>query len=115
MTRLNLVNRCFDHPAELLEHHGEEIRQDNEAVATAGLDGTIRPVPGVLPLVDALPEGDVVVAPASAAEAAVLGRHRVRLASSLRQLLDALRRHGSWADPPASPPPRLRRTGPQSL
>jgi magnesium chelatase family protein len=73
-------------------------------IGELGLDGTIRPVPGVLPLVDALPEGDVVVPPASGAEAAVLGRHRVRLASSLRQLVDALRRQGSWADPPAAAP-----------
>ncbi|MEA3215949.1 MAG: magnesium chelatase family protein [Acidimicrobiia bacterium] len=70
-----------------------------------GLDGTIRAVPGVLPLVDALPEGDVVVPPASAAEAAVLGRHRVRLASTLRQLVDALRDQGTWADPPDPAPP----------
>ena len=49
-----------------------------------GLDGTVRPVTGMVPLVDALEapavvvapaSAAVVVAPASAAEAAVVGRH----------------------------------------
>jgi magnesium chelatase family protein len=74
-------------------------------IGELGLDGTIRSVAGVLPLVDAVTEPSVVVPPAAAAEAAVLGRHRVRLAATLRQLVDALLGQASWSDPPERPPP----------
>lgn len=73
-----------------------------------GLDGSLRRVPGVVPMVDALDEPAVVVPPACAREAAVVGRHLVRHARDLRELVGALRGQRAWAPlpaPPAGPPP----------
>ncbi len=52
-------------------------------VGELGLDGTIRPVPGTLPLVDALASPTVVVPPSSVAEAALVAGPVVRTARSL--------------------------------
>jgi magnesium chelatase family protein len=49
-----------------------------------GLDGTVRPVPGVVPLIDAVPEAEVVVAAASAADAGLVGRHVIRATIDLQ-------------------------------
>ena len=92
------------------EHIPAETVAATSFIGELGLDGTIRAVPGVLPLVDALPEGAVVVAPVSVAEAELLGRHRVLAATSLRQLVDALSGAGGWSagvppSPAASPGP----------
>ncbi|MDZ7733784.1 MAG: magnesium chelatase domain-containing protein [Acidimicrobiia bacterium] len=59
------------------------VLADTSFLGELGLDGTIRPVPGALPLVDALPEGRVVVPAASAAEARLVGRHDVRPVAAL--------------------------------
>ena len=64
----------------------------------------------MLPLVDALPDGAVVVAPVSVAEAELLGRHRVLAAASLRQLVDALGGAASWS--PGVPPSGAAGCGP---
>jgi len=80
-----------------------------------GLDGAVRPVPGVAPMVDALrPDLDVVVAHANAAEAAVAARARVRAVRTLRDVVDAVVGAAPWPDvePPAErarshPPPDL--------
>ena len=79
-----------------------------------GLDGTIRAVPGALPLVDALQVETVVVAPGSAVEAQLVGRHVVRAAATLVQLLRCLVGDEPWpalpsADdlPPVALPPDL--------
>lgn len=69
-----------------------------------GLDGTVRPVAGTVPLVDALDVPTVVVAAASAAEAAVVGRHRVRAVRTLVEVVAALRGEAPWPDPPEPPP-----------
>lgn len=69
-------------------------------VGELGLDGSIRPVPGVVSMVDAIAAGTVVVPPASVAEARLVGRHRVRTAASVGELIDALRGAGPWGDPP---------------
>jgi len=77
-------------------------------VGELGLDGSLRPVPGMVPLVDVLTARAVVVPTACAGEAALVGRHRVRGASSLRGVVDALRGDGPWDDVPApaeAPPP----------
>jgi magnesium chelatase family protein len=66
-----------------------------------GLDGTVRPVPGVVPLVEAVPEDEVVVAAASAADAGLVGRHVVRAAVDLRGLVLALEGKARW--PGAAP------------
>ncbi|MCA1657061.1 MAG: ATP-binding protein, partial [Actinobacteria bacterium] len=69
-----------------------------------GLDGSIRPVPGVVPLVGAMSAGAVVVPPASYAEATVLGRHRVRVAASVAELVACLRGEAPWPEPPRGGP-----------
>jgi magnesium chelatase family protein len=63
-----------------------------------GLDGSIRRVPGVLPLVDAMPEGLVVVPVSCAAEAALVRRASVRCAPNLRGLVAVLRGEDGWPD-----------------
>ncbi len=76
-------------------------------VGELGLDGSVRPVTGTLPLVGVLDADEVVVAPASVAEATVVGRHVVRCAPSLRDVAVALRGDEPWPDPPppGSAPP----------
>src|SRR5581483_4323179 len=69
-----------------------------------GLDGTIRRVPGVLSLVDAIDAAAVVVAPHAHHEATLLSRATVKVASTLAELVDALHGLGSWPDPPPPPP-----------
>ncbi|MDQ3679390.1 MAG: ATP-binding protein [Actinomycetota bacterium] len=79
---------------------GAELVAERAFVGELGLDGSIRPVPGMVPLVDAIDAPQVVVAPACAAEAALVGRHSVRVASTLRSLVDALTGDGAWETPP---------------
>ena len=67
-----------------------------------GLDGTIRRVPGIVPLVAALSAPTVVVPPDCFAEASVVGRHQVRVAGSLAELVAVLRGEGPWPDPPVA-------------
>ena len=83
-------------------------------VGELGLDGAIRPVGGALPLVDALATEVVVVAPASAVEAQLVGRHVVRAAASLGELLASLCGDEPWPSlpspldlPPLPDPPDL--------
>lgn len=61
-----------------------------------GLDGSIRSIPGVLPLVDALATEAVVVPMNCVHEASLVTRHRVYAARSLRELVDALSGRGDW-------------------
>jgi magnesium chelatase family protein len=66
-----------------------------------GLDGSVRPVPGTLALVDALARDGVacVVVPlANAAEAALVGDVRVRAARSLAELRACLKGEEPWPD-----------------
>jgi magnesium chelatase family protein len=81
-------------------------------IGELGLDGSVRRVPGMVPLVDALATEVVVVAGECSAEAALVGRHVVRPVADLRQLLAALRGEEPWPDPPPPPPPSLGPTGP---
>lgn len=83
-------------------------------LAELGLDGALRPIPGTLPLVDVLPPGVAVVAPSSAAEASLVGRHEIRSPRFLGELAAALKNEAPWPpipDPPAAeketPPPNL--------
>jgi magnesium chelatase family protein len=81
-------------------------------VGELGLDGSIRAVSGVLSMVDAVPQPVVVVPMACYGEASALGRHDVRTAATLSQLVDSLRRR-RWTTPPprvesvGEPPPDL--------
>lgn len=75
-------------------------------VGELGLDGSVRPVPGTLPLIDAIRAPCVVVAHDGAREAELVGRHEVRSVGTLRELFDALAGLDAWPDrPPESPPP----------
>jgi magnesium chelatase family protein len=79
------------------QHPGESLR-GLSFLGELGLDGSIRKVPGVLPLVDALPEGLVVVPVSCAREAALVRPRSVRCAPSLRGLIAILRGEEGWPD-----------------
>ena len=72
-----------------------------------GLDGSVRPVPGALPLVDAIDEPAVVVAARDARVAALVAGERVRPVRKLREVYEALKGDAPWPEPPvdAKPPP----------
>lgn len=70
-----------------------------------GLDGSLRPVRGMVSLVDASPLGRVVVPEASVTEATVYGRHDVRCARRLVEVVEALRGDAPWPEPPAPSEP----------
>lgn len=70
-------------------------------VGELGLDGSLRPVTGMVPLVDCLRTPEVVVPLDAVAEAHLVGRHVVRGAPTLTSLLAALRGDEPWPDPPA--------------
>ena len=77
-----------------------------------GLDGSIRRVGGVLPLVDAIRSGKVVVPASCAAEAALVRPGDVHAAGSLGELVSVLKGERNWpatAELPAGEEPR---TGP---
>ena len=88
-------------PAEVIERRA--------FVGELGLDGAIRPVPGLLGIVDAIGADEVVVPPSGYAEASVLGRHVVRPVVDLRTLVAVLAGLEPWPtpdpDPPRVPPP----------
>ncbi len=69
---------------------------DAAFVGELGLDGSLRAVPGVVPLVDALEAGNVVVPTPCAAEAALVARGAVRPAQSLGEVVAALRGERPW-------------------
>jgi magnesium chelatase family protein len=77
-------------------------------IGELGLDGSVRPVPGMLSLVDAVGERSVVVASSAQHEAALVARGRVRPIANVRELLDALTGEAPWpapTDPPEPLPP----------
>lgn len=65
-------------------------------VAELGLDGSLRSVPGVAPLVSALGDCRVVVAPTSRREACVAEPREVLTARNLSELLACLHRQRPW-------------------
>jgi magnesium chelatase family protein len=74
-----------------------------------GLDGSLRRVPGVVPLVDAMTAATVVVPLDCAAEAGLVGRHHVRGARDLRQLVACLQGEEPWPALPALRAPEPKR------
>ncbi len=82
---------------------------DPEAVAGCaflgelGLDGSLRRVPGIVPMVGALDARVVVVPFDCVSEAGVVGKVRVRGAGRLAELVSCLRGNDPWPDPPLSP------------
>ena len=69
-------------------------------VGELGLDGTLRRVPGVAPMVAVLGDVDAVVPVVSAAEAHVAAQRAVHVAATLAEVVDALR-----GDAPCLPTP----------
>lgn len=93
-------------PGECTDTHG--------FLAELGLDGSVRPVPGVVPLVAALAGLRPVVAMSSHREASVISSEAVRVGTTLREVVDALTGDAPWPDPPpdgvverSAPPPDL--------
>jgi magnesium chelatase family protein len=80
-------------------------------VGELGLDGTLRRVPGVAPMVAVLGEVDAVVPAVSSAEAHVAARGSVHVATTLGEVVAALRGEAPFPDDPgpadvaAEPPP----------
>lgn len=66
-------------------------------LAELGLDGSLRSVPGLVPLVAALDDRQVVVAESAQHEAAVVSGHRVCGARSLAHVVECLAGAGSWS------------------
>lgn len=73
-------------------------------VGELGLDGSIRSVPGVAPMVGVLDGLDAVVPIGSVAEARVAATGRVRPVGHLRELVAALTAEEPWPDPSTPPP-----------
>lgn len=63
-----------------------------------GLSGSVRSIPGVLPMAAELLVEELVVASENAAEAQALGRHRVRPAADLAGLVACLRGDQPWPE-----------------
>ena len=76
-------------------------------IGELGLDGSVRPVPGIVPLVDAVRCEQVVVARAAAADARLVEGPIVRSVATLRELLGVLRDDESWTDHSGSSPRRV--------
>lgn len=76
-------------------------------VGELGLDGSVRSVPGALPLIDALDEHEVVVPEGCTVEAQLVGRHVIRPVAMLSTVAAALAGLAEWPDapPPVDPPP----------
>ncbi len=75
-------------------------------VGELGLDGSLRAIPGVAPMVGSLGDEDVVVPVDSAVEAHVAARGTVRLLQRLDELVAVLNAEQPWPEhePPAPPP-----------
>ncbi len=80
-------------------------------VGELGLDGSVRPVPGIASLVAAI-DGDQIVVPAgAAAEAALVAGGRVRSGCTVAEVVAALRGRGPW--PAIAPCAGASPTGPR--
>ncbi|MGH9171464.1 MAG: YifB family Mg chelatase-like AAA ATPase [Acidimicrobiales bacterium] len=73
-----------------------EAVRDHGFVGELGLDGAIRPVPGILPIVSVVGTAVVGVPWESVEEALLVGGPAVRTARTLREMVDALRGHAPW-------------------
>ena len=69
-------------------------------IGELGLDGSLRAVAGVAPMVGALSDVTPVVARASFREARAVSPGKVRVAASLREIVDALTGAAPWPDEP---------------
>ena len=72
-------------------------------IGELGLDGSVRPVPGVVAMVAALACGPVVVPTDSAVEASLPGGHQVVPVDTLAEIVAVLRGRRRWPSPPVIP------------
>jgi magnesium chelatase family protein len=72
--------------------------EDTACIGELGLDGSLRSVPGIVPMVAALRCSRVVVPAECVSDARLVGGHEVRAAASLGGLVHALRGEGPWAE-----------------
>ncbi len=82
---------------------GPEAVEGLAFLGELGLDGSIRPVRGALPMADAVGEHAIVVAPQNAGEATLLGR-QVRPVATLGRLVECLLGEAPWPDGPQMEP-----------
>lgn len=81
--------------------------EDRGFLGELGLDGTVRPVAGVVPLVDAIAAGQVVVPVACAADASLIDGRTIRPVRTLRELVAAMRAEAPWPDHDVPAPPAV--------
>lgn len=67
-------------------------------IAELGLDGSLRSVPGVVPLVGALADREVIVAPQCVHEARAVARRTAHAVSTLAELISCLQGVSAWPD-----------------
>jgi magnesium chelatase family protein len=82
---------------------------DTACIGELGLDGSLRAVPGIVPMIAALTCRRVVLPAACAADAGLVGEHTILGATNLGEIVAALRGQGAW---PELPPPRARSVDP---
>ncbi len=82
-----------------------EVIANTAFIGELGLDGSLRAVPGVVPLVDALDVDRVIVPASLVGQASVVGKAKVYGAENLGQLVACLRGESPWEapDPPTRP------------
>ena len=78
----------------------EDATEDTAFLGELGLNGTLRRVDGTLSLVDALSARRVIVPAGAATEASLAGRHEIRSASTLGEVVAALKGDEPWPNPP---------------
>ncbi len=83
--------------AECVDHFG--------AIGELGLDGSIRSVPGLVPLVDVLEVQELVVARNAAHVSALVSSARIRPVSTLREAFESLVGSSPWPSMPPAPDP----------
>ncbi|MGE3329205.1 MAG: YifB family Mg chelatase-like AAA ATPase, partial [Acidimicrobiia bacterium] len=78
----------------------DERREPMAWLAELGLDGTLRPIPGIVPMAAVLGDRALVVAPEDTGDAALVGTGAVRCARTLAEVVEALHGRAPWPDPP---------------
>lgn len=77
-----------------------ECCSDFAFVAELGLDGSLRSVPGIVPLVGALADRAVIVAPTCVHEARAVARRTAHAVSTLGELMKCLQGESAWPEVP---------------